>query len=47
MKNLKRVLTIIAAVGVLALGIMGVTKGTDSLATKDAWGYMPPVVDTI
>lgn len=47
MKNLKKVLTIIVVVGVLALGFVGLTKGTDSLATKDAWGYILPVVDTI
>lgn len=47
MKNLKKVLTIIAVAGVLALGIIGITKGTDSYATKDAWGYIAPTVDTI
>lgn len=47
MKNLKKVLTIIAVAGVLALGIIGVTKGGDLLATKDAWGYIAPVVNTI
>lgn len=47
MKNLKKVLTIIVVIGVLALGLVGITKGTDAFATKGAWGYMPPVVDTI
>lgn len=47
MKNLKKVLTIIAVLGVLALGLVGVTKGSDALASKDAWGYISPVVDTI
>lgn len=47
MKNLKKVLTIIAVVGVLVLGVIGITKGADLVATKDAWGYILPVVDTI
>lgn len=47
MKNLKKVLTIIAVAGVLALGIIGVTKGVDVFATKGAWGYVLPVVNTI
>lgn len=47
MKNLKKVLTIIVVVGVLALGLVGITKGTDVFASKDAWGYIAPVVNTI
>lgn len=40
MKNLKKVLTIIAVVGVLTVGVIGLSGKyqADTLATKGGWG---------
>lgn len=37
MKNLKKVLTIITVVGLIALGLIGITKGAELYVAKDAW----------